>query len=133
MSPRRTHLSSEVSITSRKNPLLKEIRKATERGSLTDDGLCVAEGFHLLEEARRGPCTIESILASQSAAPRIEEEVIVVADSVFSEIASTETSQGVVTLVRPASFTLEDLCRGVPLIVVLDGIQDPGNAGTLVR
>ena len=40
-------------ITSAANPLLKEIRRAIARGSLTNDGLCVAESFHLLEEALR--------------------------------------------------------------------------------
>ena len=40
-------------LASEKNPLLKEVRRAIARGSLTDDGLAVAEGFHLFEEALR--------------------------------------------------------------------------------
>jgi TrmH family RNA methyltransferase len=62
-----------------------------------------------------------------------ETRVVSVRDSVFSDIASTETTQGVIALVRPPSWTLEQLLRGRSLLVVLDGIQDPGNAGAILR
>lgn len=135
MFPRRTHPSSDARITSPKNPLVREIRKAVDRGTLTTDGLAVAEGFHLLDEARRSPATIEAILAAESVAHHIrgDEPVTVVPDHVLTTIASTETAQGVIALVRPASASRADLFRAVPLILVLDGIQDPGNAGTLIR
>ena len=48
-------------------------------------------------------------------------------------IAATETSQGVIALVQPPAWTLEQMFRGQPLVVVLDGVQDPGNAGAIVR
>jgi TrmH family RNA methyltransferase len=59
--------------------------------------------------------------------------VIVVADALFNTISATESSQGVIALVRPPAWTLDQLFRGQALVVVLDGIQDPGNAGTIVR
>src|SRR5205085_10907606 len=59
--------------------------------------------------------------------------VLVVADRVFTRLASTESSQGVIALVRPPAWTLERLFAGCPLVVVLDGLQDPGNAGSIVR
>ena len=40
-------------ITSAANPLLKDVRRAIARGGLTAEGWCVAETFHLLEEALR--------------------------------------------------------------------------------
>ncbi len=135
MFPRRTHPSSDARITSPKNPLVREIRKAVDRGALTTDGLAVAEGFHLLDEARRSGVTIEAILAAESVAHHVrgDEPLTVVPDHVLTTIASTETAQGVIALVRPARVSRADLFRGVPLILVLDGIQDPGNAGTLIR
>src|SRR5438034_2405444 len=59
-------------VTSPRNPLLKEVRKAVLRGSLTGQGLCVAEGFHLLEEALRSDCEIPAIFAAESARGAVE-------------------------------------------------------------
>jgi TrmH family RNA methyltransferase len=52
---------------------------------------------------------------------------------VFEQLASTERTQGVIALVRPPVWTLDQLLRGRSLVVVLDGVQDPGNAGAIVR
>ena len=59
--------------------------------------------------------------------------VVAVSEAVVRELASTETPQGVIALVRPPQWTLDQLVRGKPLVVVLDGVQDPGNAGAIVR
>jgi TrmH family RNA methyltransferase len=57
----------------------------------------------------------------------------IVCDKTFRELTSTETPQGVIALVRPRVATLEQMTRGAALVVVLDGVQDPGNAGAMVR
>ncbi len=124
-------------LTSAKNPLLKEIRKAVSRGTLTADGLCVAEGFHLLDEALRSRAEIAGVLAAESAAADVErrtDRFTLVPDALLREIASTETTQGVITLVRPRTWSIDQLFLPSPsLILVLDGIQDPGNAGAILR
>ncbi len=128
-------------LTSPRNPLVKEVRKALLRGGLTAEGFCVAEGFHLLEEALRSDCAISSIFVLESARPAVESHVkglrqirvIALPDDLFQSMSSTETSQGVIALVRPPAWTLEQLFRGQSLVVVLDGVQDPGNSGTIVR
>ena len=128
-------------LTSPRNPLVKEVRKAILRGGLTDDGLCVAEGFHLLDEALRGDCEISSVFALESVRAAVEDRVkglqatrvIALPDELFHSISSTETSQGVIALVRPPAWTLDQLFRGQSLVMVLDGVQDPGNSGTIVR
>ena len=56
-----------------------------------------------------------------------------VLDGLFHKLASTESPQGVLALVRLPEWTPEDLLRGTPLVVVLDGVQDPGNAGAILR
>jgi TrmH family RNA methyltransferase len=54
--------------------------------------------------------------------------------AVFKTIQSTDTSQGLIALVRPVRFTLEDVVSaGNPLIVLLARLQDPGNAGAILR
>lgn len=128
-------------VSSAKHPLLKEVRRAILRGSLTEDGLCVAESFHLLEEALRSDCVVRTVLAAESVRSAVaghvrglkSVRVMTVADDLFQKIASTETSQGVIALVRPPEWSLEHLLRGKCLAVVLDGVQDPGNAGAIVR
>ena len=118
-------------VTSARNPVVKQVRKAVARGGLTDDGLCIAEGFHLLEEARRSGCEIVTILAAESTRCGVQHTTI--PDDLFRSIATTENSQGVIALVRPPAWSIDDLFRGEALVVVLDGIQDPGNAGTIIR
>src|SRR5258708_7001255 len=91
-------------IASAQNQLLKDVRRAVARGSATPSGLLVAEGFHMLEEALRSDCEIEAVLVSEFALSVLrdcESRTIVLKDALFRSIASTETTQGVITLVRP--------------------------------
>jgi len=129
-------------LTSPQNPLVQRVRKAIHRGSLTDDGLAVAESIHLLEEALRSGCAVPFVLASEDALATISRlvgglkntEVLGLSPELFQAVATTETSQGVVALVRPPAWTMEEVVRGrQPLVVILDGVQDPGNAGAILR
>ena len=128
-------------LTSVRNPLIKEVRRAILKGTTTAGGLCVAESFHLLEEALRSDCQVEAIFVSESVRTAVENHVrglrhtgvFVLPDALFNSISATESSQGVIALVKPPQWTLDQLFRGQALVVVLDGIQDPGNAGALIR
>lgn len=125
------------SITSAANPLLKDVRRAIGRGGLTQDGLCVAETFHLLEEALRSRCEVPVVLVAESAGKQLGRirgaRLIVLPDPLLQSISATESAQGVIALVRPPEWTLEDIFPSSPLVIVLDGLQDPGNAGTIIR
>jgi len=134
-------MAKPETITSAANPLVKDVRRAIGRGGLTEAGLCVAETFHLLEEALRSDCEVKTVLVAESVRSAAEMhvrrlpgvKVAVLPDGLFGSISGTETSQGVMALVNPPSWKLEQLFRGSPLVVVLDGLQDPGNAGTIAR
>ncbi len=133
-------MAKPETVTSAANPLLKSVRRAIARGSLTEQGWCVAESFHLLEEALASHCEVAAVLASESALPAVQSRVgrrhvrvVALSDALFAGLAGTETSQGVIALVQPPVWKLEQLFGPATLIAVLDGIQDPGNAGTVVR
>ncbi len=134
-------MAKAETITSAANPLLKDVRRAIVRGVLTQQGWCVAETFHLLEEALRSDCEVKTVLAAQSVRSTAEAhvrrlagiKVVVLPDALFQGLSGTESSQGIMALVKPPAWSLEQLFRGCPLVVVLDGLQDPGNAGTIAR
>jgi len=128
-------------LTSPANPLIKDVRRALARGGLTGDGYLAAEGFHLLDEALRSDIDVKVVLTAESVQPAVRDRlrgrpairVAVVDDAVFRILADTESSQGVMTLAAPPVWKLEQLFRGQTLVVALDGLQDPGNAGAIVR
>lgn len=128
------------SIGSVHNPLIKEIRNAAARGAETGSGLVIAEGPHLLEEAARSTWSVEHVVVTPAAAERfsgiigpLTERAIEVSEPLFARINTTGTSQGVLSLLRPRKWMPEELHTSSALWVVLDGVQDPGNAGTMVR
>ncbi len=131
---------SAVPITSRHNPLLQEIRKAVSTGRPTTTGLLVAEGPHLVEEVQGSNWTVEQVVVTSKALERFRDlaertgnSLVVVEEAAFSAAASTETTQGILALVRPPQHTWADLFSPPALLLVLDGVQDPGNAGTALR
>lgn len=113
------------------------MRRAIERGSLTSRGLCLAEGFHLLAEAERSARPIACVLVRESSLARAQDAtratLTPVTDKLFASIASTETTQGVMALVEPPVFEPTDIFRSNGPVVVLDQLQDPGNAGAIAR
>src|SRR6516162_8413586 len=107
-------MAKPETITSAANPLLKDVRRAIARGALTEQGWCVAETFHLLEEALRSDCEVKTVLAAESVLSaaeahvrRLPVKVVMLPDALFAGIAGTETSQGVTALVKPPEWKLE--------------------------
>src|SRR4051794_16915068 len=129
-----------MQLTSTKNPVLQAIHRAAAAGRPTEDGLIVAEGPHLVEEALHGQWQIEQIYATERARARYSQlllgantEIVEVSERAFASTAATETTQEVLALLRPRDWSWKDLLGPYALLVALDGIQDPGNAGTIVR
>ena len=58
----------------------------------------------------------------------------IVSDSVFRQMSDTQTPQGILTVLKTPSYTLEDVLTGAsPLVLILENLQDPGNVGTIFR
>jgi TrmH family RNA methyltransferase len=142
--------ATPATITSRDNRWLKEFRMALRGGLPTESGFVGVEGVRLVEEALRSACPIAAVLFSESGerhrerlAPLIDRPEIAIpilrtTDRLFEGVADTEHPQGVAALVKPRVASFDDLLRTPesacsPLLVVLAGVQDPGNVGTILR
>jgi TrmH family RNA methyltransferase len=123
-------------ITSPANPLLKEIRRAVNRSGLTADGCCVAETLHLLDEALCSHCGVRVVLAGDSVRHTVEPLLSGRDDIRFGVVPDKlldASNQGVVSLVDPPGWQIQHILRPPQLVLALDGVQDPGNLGTIIR
>jgi TrmH family RNA methyltransferase len=137
-------------LTSRDNRWLKEFRMALRGGLPTEDGFVGVEGVRLVEEALRSGCPIQAVLFSEAGQrhrerlaplidrPELSFPTLRTTDRLFEGLADTEHPQGVAALVKPRSISFDDLVSTpasacAPLLVVLAGVQDPGNVGTILR
>ena len=142
-------------ITSRDNKWLKKFRAALSGTGLQGDEPLGVEGPKLVEEALLSGLEAEALLvsdageqalarilaaaaASEAGIPRAR--ILRTTDKLFADVADTETPQGVAALFHQPQWGFEDILRGAggsrggaPLVVVLAGVQDPGNVGTIIR
>ena len=115
-------------------------RKARERS-----GKFVAEGVRTVEELLKSGLTIEGVLASPTASENSRSQalldhardagvaVVSVSESEFVSAAGTDAPQGVLAVARAPERTLDSLPATGLRVLVLDGLQDPGNVGTILR
>lgn len=123
-------------ITSRANPLLARVRKLNSRRSFRrEEGAFAAEGPKLLGEALRWGAGLEAVIAAPGVSlPELPQGVrtVEVSDGLLSSIVDTESPQGIVFLCRGGELALPERLDGRRYLV-LDGVQDPGNVGTVWR
>lgn len=131
-------------VEGRHNALVKELRQAFSRGELTATGDCAVEGFRVIEEAIRSGLKFRAVFFSESAQTRAarllpqihsQVETLLLPDALFSSVVPSQTPQGVAALVQMKAFSLEQIVEGPapgPLLVIA-GVQDPGNLGTILR
>jgi TrmH family RNA methyltransferase len=133
-------------IEGRHNPLVKQLRQAFSRAELTEGGDCAIEGLRILEEAIRSGLRFSAVFfreSTQDLAERLlpqigaQVETLLLPDKLFDSLVPSESPQGVAALVRLKEFSLDDVIQKERLqvgpIVVLAGLQDPGNLGTILR
>lgn len=131
-------------IEGRHNPLVKELRQAFARAELTEKGDCAIEGVRIVEEAIRSGLHFHAVLFRESAQNLAERllpqigshvETLLLPDKLFDGAVPSDTPQGVAALVRPKEFSLDDILERLQVgpVVVIVGLQDPGNLGTILR
>ena len=123
----------EQVITSRKNPLLQQVRKLlSSRKAREEAGLFAADGSKLLAEAVRWYPGLDTVILSEGVQAEVPESVrlIRVPEDVMASVSPMETPQGALFLCR---LPKKKEFVPTPGMLLLDGIQDPGNLGTILR
>lgn len=123
-------------ITSRQNPLCTHIRKLAGSASYRrQSGEFLCDSPKLLEEAILWNAPLTTVVCTDAAAlPPLPEavRVVVVPADVMKTISPMESPQGMLGLVRMPQAQLPEKLEGGRYLV-LDGVQDPGNVGTILR
>ncbi len=129
-----------MQLTSAKNPFLQSVRRAVTSGRALEDGRVVIEGPHLVREILHSAWHLGQVLVTPSGHDRHQQllsktsaEITEIPVRAFEALSGTETPQEIMALVTAPRYTWNDCLAKPGIAVILDGMQDPGNAGTIVR
>lgn len=142
-------------ITSRDNKWVKMFRAALRGTGPGKDEPIGVEGPKLIEDAVRSGLVAEALLVAASGEGELEHilqaateseagiprsRILRTTDKLFASVTGTESPQGVAALFKQPAWGFDDVLRGPgamrenqPLVLVMAGVQDPGNVGTIVR
>jgi len=134
-------------ITSQQNKLIKLAASLKLKKYRDELGLFIVEGVRLVEEAAHSNWLVETCIYTTEALQqeRVQElirkltakncRMIQVSTMIYDKITDTQEPQGIMAIVQKHTYQLSAVlaCGGKPFFVVLDGLQDPGNVGTIIR
>jgi TrmH family RNA methyltransferase len=133
-------------ITSASNPKIKEALDIKNKRSKYKHAAFIIEGTHLVEMALASGNKIgmafftDSFRAKKDGQQILREigkktdEIFEVTEQIMHKLADTETPQGIIATASYAIKTLEEIkFKSVPLIIAVDGVQEPGNLGAIIR
>jgi len=137
-------ISKMENISSLQNPRIKNITKLSKSRERSQQGLFIIEGARELSLALSAGYDIDSVflcpaLFEKTDYPDVlasvsESKIFEVTEAVFEKIAYREGSDGLLTLGRPKSHTLDDLTLSdKPFIIILEAVEKPGNLGAILR
>lgn len=130
-------------ITSKDNEVVKNIRKLKDKKYREQENKYLIEGIKLIEEAVEEKANIDTVVVCEDCVENnvIEQKLlyeiakyncVYVAEKVFDAITEVNNPQGILAVVNKENKE-ENINYDEDMIVVLDGIQDPGNLGTILR
>lgn len=130
-------------VESKQNARLKELRKALSAQGRGSGALAGIEGPNLIEEALRAGLRVKTIFVAEGAERLLDKlqvkrdvEVLQLPKKLLDQALATETPQSIAALIEPPSWSWSDVLnqnQKKTLVIVLAGIQDPGNLGTILR
>ncbi len=119
-------------ITSLKNPKVTTWKSLKERKGRKETGCFLVEGRKMVEEALASAFPVEALLLAEGTEPSFAIPdwlaVYTMPDHVLAAVCDTKTPQGVAAVVHMVESPLQG-----KRLVALDGVQDPGNVGTIIR
>ena len=120
-------------LTSKNNPLVKETAALKEKKARKEQGMFLVEGRKMCAECQASDFEIDRVFISESyenSACFDEEKIVRVSDDVFRFLSDEKTPQGILCRVKIPVRALE-----IPKkpCLLLDGVSDPGNVGTIIR
>ena len=123
-------------ITSRQNPLMTHLRKlASSRSYRKKSGEYLCDGTKLLDEALKWGAPVQTAVFSDGVdIPALPDTVraVCVSEDLMRSVSPMETPQGALFTVALPETKLPETLAGKHYLV-LDGVQDPGNVGTILR
>jgi TrmH family RNA methyltransferase len=132
-------------VQSKQNPRLKELRKAlTQPGRASDAGSLVGlEGPNLIHEALRAGLTIQTLFLADGSEKLLDQltrafpqilsvETLLLPRDLLNSALTTEAPQPIAALIEAPVWSWDSLAGNGP-ILILAGLQDPGNLGTILR
>lgn len=122
-------------LTSRSNPLFSKVRKlAKDRSARRETGEFLCDGVKLLEEAIKWQADITTVLLTEGTRVPLPQNArcVEIPAPLMASISPMKAPQGVLFLCRLPGLTAPEVLQGRTYLV-LDGLQDPGNVGTIWR
>ncbi|MDO8746789.1 MAG: RNA methyltransferase [Thermodesulfovibrionales bacterium] len=133
-------------ITSSSNHKIKEALVIKNKRSKYKDTAFIVEGTHLVETALASSNEINAAFFTDSFRAKKDgqkilreiakktDEIFEVTEQIMHKLADTETPQGIIAIASYDTKSLEEIkFKSTPLIVAIDGVQEPGNLGTIIR
>ncbi|WP_148931393.1 TrmH family RNA methyltransferase [Paenibacillus methanolicus] len=133
-----------ITITSAQNDKVKAMASLLEKKHRDRSGKFIIEGIHLIHEAIEAGAQLESVvydmergvpdeLRGSLAQANGRFEIIETTRAIIAKCTGTDSPPPVFGIVRKLEADPASLYRANGLVVVLDGVRDPGNVGTIIR
>ncbi|MCS7461750.1 RNA methyltransferase [Paenibacillus doosanensis] len=136
----------ESSITSVHNPRVKSWAQLLDKKGRDKQGQFIIEGVHLVQEALASGAAVETLIVASDRQQELPTglleqalaagiECVAVSEQVLAKCTDTLAPQAVLAVLPKLRYEPRDLLAAAApgLVVVIDGIQDPGNLGTIIR
>lgn len=131
-------------ITSKENEIIKNIKKLKEKKYRDQENRFLVEGIKMVQEALTQKAAIDKIVVCEDCINdgSIKQELlyeiakqdcIYTSKKVFQSLTEVENPQGILAILKKEKKEEENISYKDDIIIVLDGIQDPGNLGTIIR
>lgn len=117
-------------ITSLSNPYIKDLSKLKDKKYLEKSDVFLVEGKHLVDEAYKNGC-LKQILSDDESIFIEGVDCVKVSYDIIKKITDTVNPQNIIGLV--SKFNNEIDIKNIKSVVILDGVSDPGNVGTIIR